>query len=77
MLDNVNAVRTRARQTAYTSLTAEEFLKERNREVFYEGWTRSDLIRFGKFNEPRGFRAQEGLAASAPERRLWPIPSGT
>jgi starch-binding outer membrane protein, SusD/RagB family len=51
-------------------VTADEFLRERSREVFYEGWRRSDLIRFGEFSKARGLRP----ADSAPERRLWPIP---
>lgn len=67
----VNDIRTRARLGTVTSMTADEFLAERSRETFYEGWRRSDLIRFGKFNEPRGMRT----ATSAPERALWPIPT--
>lgn len=51
-------------------VTAEDFLAERSREIFYEGWRRSDLIRFGKFSEPKGLRT----TASAPEKALWPIP---
>lgn len=55
-------------------VTAENFLAERGREMFYEGWRRSDLIRFGEFNTPRGMRLQEGKPASAAHTRLWPIP---
>ena len=51
-------------------VTAEQFLNERSREVFYEGWRRSDLIRFGEFNKARGLRPSD----SAPDRKLWPIP---
>ncbi len=51
-------------------VSAEAFLAERSREVFYEGWRRSDLIRFGEFSKARGLRPSD----SAPERRLWPIP---
>jgi starch-binding outer membrane protein, SusD/RagB family len=51
-------------------VTAEAFLAERSREVFYEGWRRSDLIRFGEFSKARGLRPTD----SAPERQLWPIP---
>lgn len=66
-----NPLRQRAGLPAYTTgLTADEFLAERSREVFYEGWRRQDLIRFGKFNEPHGLRT----ATSEPYRRLWPIP---
>ena len=30
-------------------LTEENLLQERGRELFLEGWRRSDLVRFGKF----------------------------
>jgi starch-binding outer membrane protein, SusD/RagB family len=66
----VNDIRTRAGVAPYTSMTAETFLAERSRELFYEGWRRQDLIRFGIFNDPRGLRP----TASAADRRIWPIP---
>jgi starch-binding outer membrane protein, SusD/RagB family len=47
-----------------------QFLAERGREFFYEGWRRQDLVRFGKFNEKRGLRETD----SDPKRALWPIP---
>jgi hypothetical protein len=34
----------------YASLTAASFLAERGREMFFEGWRRQDMIRFGVFN---------------------------
>lgn len=52
-------------------VTALDFLNERSREVFYEGWRRQDLIRFGEFNKARGMRT----ADSDPKRILWPIPT--
>jgi starch-binding outer membrane protein, SusD/RagB family len=51
-------------------LTDADFLAERSREMFYEGWRRQDLIRFGVFSDPRGLRVD----ASDPKRTLWPIP---
>ncbi|MEL6846302.1 MAG: RagB/SusD family nutrient uptake outer membrane protein, partial [Bacteroidota bacterium] len=50
-------------------LTADELLAERGREMFYEAWRRSDLIRFGKFGGEWDFKP-----ASAPGKELFPIP---
>lgn len=68
-LEDVNAVRSRS-AAPLTSIDENSFLAERAREMFYEGTYRQDLIRFGKFHEPRGLRT----AASAPHTALWPIP---
>lgn len=67
----VNEIRARAGVTAWTAaeLTANNFLAERGREMFAEGYRRSDLIRFGKFNDPWQFKA-----ASDPTKNLMPIP---
>ncbi len=66
----VNQVRTRSGMPAFTTLDADAFLKERSAELFYEGWRRSDLIRFGKFGEPTILRP----TASGANKQLWPIP---
>ncbi len=50
-LSLVNAVRERSGATVFTALSLENILAERGRELFLEGWRRSDLIRFGKFND--------------------------
>jgi hypothetical protein len=52
-----------------TTLTLDELLKERGRELAWEGHRRQDLIRFGKFNI-----AWEYKDASDPFRTLFPIP---
>lgn len=46
-----NAVRTRAGLSALASseYTLDEMLDERGRELYWECWRRSDLVRFGKF----------------------------
>lgn len=49
-LPDVNIIRARAKVPAYTSITADEFLAERGREMFQESARRTDLIRFGKYN---------------------------
>ena len=50
-IPDVNIIRSRARMPGYSTLDADEFLAERGREMFQEGVRRSDLIRFGKYNE--------------------------
>lgn len=47
----VNQIRTRAGAAPLTTLTADILLSERGKELFAEGQRRSDLIRFGKFND--------------------------
>ncbi len=48
-LPDVNAIRARAGLAAVGSITADEFLTERGKEMFQEATRRTDLIRFGKF----------------------------
>lgn len=68
----VNQVRTRAQVTPYASLTADNLLAERGREMFAEMTRRQDLIRFGKFAEAWGFKPAK--AASATTYAVFPIP---
>ncbi|MCA6079183.1 RagB/SusD family nutrient uptake outer membrane protein [Fulvivirga sedimenti] len=51
-VDFVNQVRARAGIAPLASLNADNLLAERGREMFAEGYRRSDLIRFGKYNDP-------------------------
>jgi len=71
-LDLVNQVRNRAFEPdqPFTTLTAENLLAERGREMFYEGVRRQDQIRFGVYGNPTEF-----MPGSAPCKELWPIPS--
>jgi hypothetical protein len=50
-LSDVNIIRARAGVAAFTSITADQFLAERGREMFQEGVRRTDLIRFGQYNK--------------------------
>jgi hypothetical protein len=74
--DLVNLVRARAfpddAGKLYTTLTLtlDELLAERGRELSCEGWRRNDLIRFGVYNNIVDFRPE---AASA-SYNLFPIP---
>ena len=47
----VNQIRSRAGVADFASLTADNLLAERGREVFAEAYRRQDLIRFGKYND--------------------------
>lgn len=69
-LDIVNELRNARNASALGSLDADELLAERGRELYWEGWRRQDLIRFGKFLD-----AWQDKPASGPERLLFPIPS--
>jgi hypothetical protein len=48
-LTDVNTIRARAGVSAMTSITADDFLAERGREMFMEVTRRQDLIRFGQW----------------------------
>ena len=48
----VNEIRTKRGVDAFTTLTVDNLLDERGRELYWEGWRRNDLIRFGKFLQP-------------------------
>jgi hypothetical protein len=68
----VNQIRTRAGVTPFATLTADNLLAERGREMFVEMTRRQDLIRFGKFADAWGFKPAK--AASATTYSVFPIP---
>jgi starch-binding outer membrane protein, SusD/RagB family len=70
-LKDVNIIRLRAKVPLYTAttLTEAEFLRERGREMFAESVRRTDLIRFGTWNN-----AWWEKPASNVRTRLFPIP---
>jgi len=67
----VNNIRENRGVAPFTSLTLDNLLDERGRELYWEGWRRQDLIRFGKFLEPW----QEKPADAGPHTLVYPIPS--
>ncbi|NOU62256.1 RagB/SusD family nutrient uptake outer membrane protein [Marinifilum caeruleilacunae] len=73
VLNLVNQVRYRAfgnDSHNYTSITLDELLAERGRELAFEEVRRQDLIRFGKWGDEWKFKPQ-----SEPYKELFPIPN--
>ena len=68
-IPDVNVIRARAGVAGYSSLDADEFLAERGREMFAESMRRTDLIRFGKYND-----AWWEKPVSSDHVNLFPIP---
>jgi hypothetical protein len=66
----VTAVRTARGLGPLTPLDMNSLIDERGRELYWEGWRRQDLVRFGKFLQPTQLRGQ-----SDPSRLLFPIPN--
>jgi hypothetical protein len=66
----VNELRVKRGATALTELTLDELIDERGREMYWEGWRRNDLIRFGKFLEPWQLKPSDD-----PKYLLFPIPT--
>ncbi len=66
----VNEVRKRAGIGTLNSVNLDQLLEERGRELYWEGWRRQDLIRFGKFLEP-----WQHKPSGNPKNLLFPIPA--
>jgi hypothetical protein len=69
-LQLVNLVRARSGATALGSVTLDALLDERGRELYWEGYRRMDLIRFGKY-----LQAWQEKATSDPKVLIFPIPA--
>ena len=69
-LDLVNQVRERSNATPLKTLTLDNILNERARELCFEMVRRRDLIRFGKFTDAWQFKPKDDGAF----RDLFPIP---
>jgi len=65
----VNQIRTNRGASTLASITEQDLLDERGRELYWEGWRRHDLIRFGVFTQ-----AWEAKPVSGAYRVMFPIP---
>jgi starch-binding outer membrane protein, SusD/RagB family len=63
-------IASRAGITAVTPATLESIYDERGRELWFEGWRRNDMIRFGKFLQSRELKP----GSSNPKYILYSIP---
>ena len=66
----MNSIRAKRGVGPLAALDVNNMLDERGREMYWEGYRRQDLIRFGKFLQP-----WQEKAASDPRNLLFPIPS--
>ena len=74
-LVDINYIRSRRSATgktlpALTALTADDILKERGFELYWEGFRRQDMVRFGKLTE-----AFQGKPVTDAKKNLYPIPT--
>ncbi|KAA5541594.1 RagB/SusD family nutrient uptake outer membrane protein [Adhaeribacter rhizoryzae] len=69
-LEDINFIRAQRSVDPFTTLTLDNILAERGREMAWEYHRRQDLIRFGKYTAPRAFKDQSGDF-----RILFPIPT--
>lgn len=80
-LSLVNRVRARAKAPLATTLTLDELLDERARELYWENWRRNDLIRFEKYETEYKIPGDVATPGYTPgmnkdlRRRIFPIPA--
>jgi hypothetical protein len=68
----VNELRVLRGATPLGTVSAQQLLDERGRELYAEIWRRNDLIRFGSFT--RDWLFKEPDAVDNPDKQLFPIP---
>lgn len=68
----VNAIRLNRSASALATVALDNLIDERGRELYLESWRRQDLIRFGKFLDPR----IQKQSTSDAKYLLFPIPNG-
>ncbi|MDP1842911.1 MAG: RagB/SusD family nutrient uptake outer membrane protein, partial [Sediminibacterium sp.] len=67
----VNDIRSKRRTSALTAITLPVLLAERARELYLEGHRRTDMVRFGVFNDP----VQERAVKSDAYKVVYSIPT--
>lgn len=68
----INQIRTKRGASSLGSVTLDQLLDERQRELYWDAMRRQDLIRFGKFLAPTALRTN----VSDPKNLYFPIPTG-
>ena len=69
----VNTLRTlRKADPLGGSVSEQDLLDERGRELYCEGWRRNDMIRFGEYTRQWEFKSADQTGNNA--RKLFPIP---
>jgi hypothetical protein len=66
----INDIRAKRGATPLAAATLDNLLDERGRELYWEGWRRQDLIRFGKY-----LATWQEKPTDDPKNLLFPIPS--
>ncbi len=69
---DVNALRSIRNASELTTVTEQDLIDERGRELYMEHWRRNDLIRFGRYT--RNWEFKNEAAINNPDRELFPIP---
>jgi len=74
LVNELRAVRNGNGNTApLASLSEQDLIDERGRELYMEFWRRNDLIRFGQYTRDWAFK--EGSAIGNTEKHVFPIPA--
>jgi len=71
----VNKIRARAGAALATSVTLDDLLAERGRELSWETWRRNDLIRYGLFEKEYPLQNDVLSMDKATTKRLYPVPA--
>ena len=67
----INELRTLRGASPIGSVTEQDIIDERGRELYGEQWRRNDLIRFGQFTQPWSYKEVSGDET----KNLYPIPA--